>query len=101
MGGACSRHAVKATNEPVDEEAHFEPPVEVIVRALVIYVDYGFEPAKSMGWCPAGFGDKLDTPENAAMFKQLLLDAGCTSIEEMSNLDATKENVLATIEEVG
>lgn len=71
------------------------------VHALVVFVDYGFEPAKSMGWCPAGFGDKLDTYENAEMIVQLLEGAGCKSITRLSNQQATKEAVYKAIEDVG
>lgn len=71
------------------------------VHALVVYCDYGFEPAKSAGWVAPGFGEKLDTEENAMMFKQLLDDAGITDVTMLSNLEATKENVEAAIYEVG
>lgn len=101
MGG-CSSKTVQATNEPVDDSDDFEvPEADPVVRALLVYVDYGFEPAKSQGWCPAGFGDKLDTPENAMMVQALLQDAGVADITLISNLEATKENVVAKIAEVG
>eukprot|EP00747_Dinoflagellata_sp_TGD_P140983 gnl/TRDRNA2_/TRDRNA2_176074_c0_seq1.p1 gnl/TRDRNA2_/TRDRNA2_176074_c0~~gnl/TRDRNA2_/TRDRNA2_176074_c0_seq1.p1 ORF type:complete len:280 (+),score=60.52 gnl/TRDRNA2_/TRDRNA2_176074_c0_seq1:136-975(+) len=69
------------------------------IHALVVYVDYGFEPAKSTGWCPAGFGDKLDTYENAMMFTQLMQDSGVTDITTICNQEATKENVLSAIQQ--
>lgn len=71
------------------------------VHALVVYCDYGFEPAKSMGWVAPGFGPKLDTAENAEMMDKILQDSGITSISRLSNLEATKENVLAEIKRVG
>lgn len=71
------------------------------VHALVVYVDYGWPIAKQTGWCPAAFGDKLDTPENAEMIKQILVKSGVTDITEMSNMNATREEVLAAIESVG
>lgn len=71
------------------------------VHALVVHVDYGWPIAKSTGWCPAGFGDKLDTPENAEMMVKLLKESGVTDIVQMSNMDATKADVLRQIEAVG
>jgi len=71
------------------------------VHALVVFCDYGFEPAKGDGWCPAGFGDKLDTGENADMIVKLIQDAGVTDISRLSNLQATKEAVLSEIQRVG
>jgi len=71
------------------------------VRALVVYCDYGFEPAKSLGWVAPGFGPKLDTSENAEMMYQILVDAGVEDITRLSNLDATKEAVEAAIKTVG
>jgi len=71
------------------------------VHALVVFCDYGFEPAKSQGWVAPGFGEKLDTSENAEMMNQILVDAGITDVTRLSNLDATRENVLAAIKAVG
>merc|ERR1719183_2206676 len=71
------------------------------VHALVVFCDYGFEPAKSMGWVAPGFGPKLDTAENAEQMVKILQDSGITSISRLSNLQATKENVLAEIKRVG
>lgn len=71
------------------------------VHALVVFCDYGFEPAKSAGWVAPGFGEKLDTSENAEMMNQILVDSGIEDITRLSNLEATKENVLAAIEAVG
>lgn len=71
------------------------------VHALVVFCDYGFEPAKSVGWVAPGFGDKLDTAENAEMMVKILQDAGVTDITRLSNLEATKEAVLAEIQRVG
>jgi len=94
---------------PAGPVEHVEVPVEIPeelanpfeIRALVVYVDYGFEPAKSGGWCPPAFGDKLDTKENADMIIELLQAAGVTDITLLSNLNATKYNVLQAIYEVG
>lgn len=71
------------------------------VRALVVYCDYGFEPAKSQGWVAPGFGEKLDTMENAEMMMKILVDAGVEDITRLSNLEATKEAVEAAIRTVG
>jgi len=71
------------------------------VHAVIVYCDYGFEPARGQGWvCPA-FGDRLDTSENAELIDKILVDAGVTDITRLSNLDATSENVLAAIANVG
>jgi hypothetical protein len=71
------------------------------VHALVVFCDYGFEPAKSLGWVAPGFGEKLDTAENAEMMVKILEDTGVDSISRLSNLQATKEAVLAEIKRVG
>lgn len=71
------------------------------VHALVVYCDYSFEPAKSMGWVHPAFGGALDTMENADMMVKILQDAGVTDITRLSNLEATKEAVLAEIQRVG
>jgi hypothetical protein len=71
------------------------------VHALVVYCDYGFEPAKSMGWVSPGFGPKLDTEENAEQIVKILQDSGVTSISRLSNLEATKERVISEIRRVG
>jgi len=76
-------------------------PDPVNVHALVVYCDYGFEPAKSMGWVAPGFGEKLDTSENAMMMLKILEDAGIEDITRLANLDATQENVRNAIKEVG
>jgi len=68
---------------------------------LVVFCDYGFEPAKSIGWVAPGFGEKLDTAENAEMMVKILEDAGITDVNRLSNLEATKEAVLAEIQRVG
>jgi len=96
-----------ATNEPGkkmkvpsgDNYDSVQDPVNV--HALVVFCDYGFEPAKSMGWVSPGFGEKLDTSENAEMMIQVLTDSGIESITRLSNLEATQENVLAAIKKVG
>jgi len=101
MGGVCGKgHPFEAINKKVDPgKGDFED--YAAVHCLLVYCDYGFQPAKSKGWCPAGFGDKLDTYENAMMMKALIEESGHTSLKIMSNLEATKENVLAAIAEVG
>jgi len=71
------------------------------IHALVVFCDYGFEPAKSMGWVAPGFGPKLDTEENAETMVKILQDAGVTSISRLSNLEATQENVINEIRRVG
>lgn len=71
------------------------------VHALVVFCDYGFEPAKSAGWVAPGFGEKLDTSENAETMVKILQDAGVTDITRLSNKDATQENVRNAIGEVG
>jgi hypothetical protein len=71
------------------------------VHALVVFVDYGFQPAFGEGWCPPGFGDRLDTRENADMMVKILEDAGVESITRLENQGATQEAVLAKIAEVG
>lgn len=71
------------------------------VHALVVHVDYGWPIAKQTGWCPAGFGDKLDTPENAEMIVKILKESGCEDITQISNMNATKEDVLREIKRVG
>jgi len=87
--------------EEPDHRAQEKPVNPAEVRALIVHVDYGFEPAKSQGWCPAGFGDKLDTGHNANMMTKLLTGAGVTSIFNLANTQATKENVIANIEKIG
>jgi len=86
-------------DDAAPEEDHYDGIKDV--HALIVHVDYGWPSAKKTGWCPAGFGDKLDTPENAEMMKSILVRAGITSIKELSNFNATREDVLAAIEEVG
>lgn len=71
------------------------------VHCLVVFCDYGFEPAKSAGWVAPGFGEKLDTSENAEMMVKILQDSGIASISRLSNLDATRENVISEIRRVG
>lgn len=73
------------------------------LHAVVVYCDYGFEPAKSQGWCPAGFGDCLDTKENAEMFIALLKECGCPAKNTtiLRNTNATKDAVLAAITKIG
>lgn len=71
------------------------------VHALVVFCDYGFEPAKSLGWVAPGFGEKLDTAENAEMMVKILADAGIQDVTRLSNLEATQEAVLAQIQAVG
>eukprot|EP00747_Dinoflagellata_sp_TGD_P185638 gnl/TRDRNA2_/TRDRNA2_42262_c0_seq1.p1 gnl/TRDRNA2_/TRDRNA2_42262_c0~~gnl/TRDRNA2_/TRDRNA2_42262_c0_seq1.p1 ORF type:complete len:327 (-),score=63.22 gnl/TRDRNA2_/TRDRNA2_42262_c0_seq1:32-961(-) len=89
--------------EPVDiefVEPELPPPTQV--RALVTYCDYGFEPAKSQGWVPPAMpGGTLDTKENADLIIELLKGAGVTDITLISNLDATSDDVLEKIQEVG
>lgn len=86
----------------VPDGDNFEEPANPEqVHALVVFCDYGFEPAKSMGWVAPGFGEKLDTSENAEMMNKILVDAGIQDITRLSNLEATQENVLAAIREVG
>lgn len=100
MGTACGKHEVfEVTNGKVPEHCDAEPHKDV--HALIVYVDYGFEPAKSAGWCPAGFGPKLDTYENAVMMEKILTDFGVKSIEKVSNTQATKEKVLELVKKVG
>eukprot|EP00747_Dinoflagellata_sp_TGD_P164640 gnl/TRDRNA2_/TRDRNA2_184854_c0_seq1.p1 gnl/TRDRNA2_/TRDRNA2_184854_c0~~gnl/TRDRNA2_/TRDRNA2_184854_c0_seq1.p1 ORF type:complete len:296 (-),score=60.50 gnl/TRDRNA2_/TRDRNA2_184854_c0_seq1:75-962(-) len=89
----------ESTNQKVPEEINFYGHKDV--HAVIVYVDYGFEPAKSAGWCPAGFGDKLDTFENAMMITKLLEDCHITSYKTICNTMATKASVLALIDEVG
>jgi len=84
-----------------DGENFEEPKNPEQVHALVVFCDYGFEPAKSMGWVAPGFGEKLDTAENAEMMVKILQDSGVTDINRLSNLAATKEAVLAEIQRVG
>lgn len=101
---------VRYMNEHIsNDDNNFSPqkidPEEL--HAVVVYVDYGFEPAKSQGWCPPGFcvngATGLDTKENAEMFMAVLQECGCPekNMTLLSNLDATKENVLAAIERIG
>jgi len=71
------------------------------VHCLVVYCDYGFEPAKSMGWVAPGFGEKLDTSENAECMIKILQDSGVDSVKTLSNLEATRENVISEIRRVG
>jgi len=100
----CKKHKgskFEATNQLVPDCANGGCDNSKDVHALVVFCDYGFQPAKSQGWCPAGFGDKLDTYENAMMFKQLLVDSGVRDIVEINNTQATKEAVLQKISEVG
>jgi hypothetical protein len=111
MGGVCSHSKyVHDDEDGTNEVEHTEPdsrakakavtnPAEVI--ALIVYVDYGFEPAKSAGWCPSGFGPKLDTGHNANMITMLLTGAGVTKIYQLGNTEATKEQVLMDIHEIG
>lgn len=84
-----------------DGENFDEPQNPEQVHCLVVYCDYGFEPAKSMGWVAPGFGPKLDTEENAEMMVKILQDSGIASISRLSNLEATKEAVLSEITRVG
>merc|ERR1712110_1299932 len=46
-------------------------------------------------------GGKLDTGDGAQMMKQLLQDCGVTNVKEVCNQQATSDNVLAAIKEVG
>merc|ERR1719272_1524522 len=80
----------EATNQLVPDTAEGGCDKVKDIHALVVYVDYGFEPAKSAGWCPAGFGPKLDTVENADMVLELIKGAGITSVTTLSNQQATK-----------
>lgn len=101
MGHSCSRGEVfESTNEKVPDDSNWASDPKDI-HALIVYVDYGFQPAKGMGWCPAGFGEKLDTYENAMMMKKILEDSGVTSIEMICNTDATAEEVLKLVKKVG
>eukprot|EP00747_Dinoflagellata_sp_TGD_P129731 gnl/TRDRNA2_/TRDRNA2_174730_c1_seq1.p1 gnl/TRDRNA2_/TRDRNA2_174730_c1~~gnl/TRDRNA2_/TRDRNA2_174730_c1_seq1.p1 ORF type:complete len:408 (-),score=69.78 gnl/TRDRNA2_/TRDRNA2_174730_c1_seq1:19-1242(-) len=93
-----NRSHFQSVNEVVSEHDDYHLNGFKEVHALVVYVDYGFEPAKSQGWCPAGFGPKLDTQENAETIKALLKATGCQSITEISNLEATREKVLSAID---
>lgn len=105
MGNICHGGATKVNGEEVDEHPSNKAkkmaanPIEC--HALVVYVDYGFQPAKSQGWCPAGFGDRLDTKENADFILELLEGAEVASITKLANTDATKEAVVNAIHEVG
>eukprot|EP00747_Dinoflagellata_sp_TGD_P129735 gnl/TRDRNA2_/TRDRNA2_174730_c1_seq5.p1 gnl/TRDRNA2_/TRDRNA2_174730_c1~~gnl/TRDRNA2_/TRDRNA2_174730_c1_seq5.p1 ORF type:complete len:300 (-),score=58.66 gnl/TRDRNA2_/TRDRNA2_174730_c1_seq5:75-974(-) len=96
-----NRSHFQSVNEVVSEHDDYHLNGFKEVHALVVYVDYGFEPAHSAGWCPPGFGAKLDTSENAAMIKGILSDAGVASITEIYNLHATKDNVLRAVQMVG
>jgi len=90
----------KKTTVPSDDNYETDPDPQRI-HALIVYCDYGFEPARGQGWvCPA-FGDRLDTSENADLIRAIVKDSGVESITELSNLNATKEAVLAAIAEVG
>lgn len=84
----------------VPDEDNFDDNPEN-VHALVVFCDYGFEPARSMGWVASGFGEKLDTAENADMMVKILEDAGIESVSRLCNTQATKEAVLAEIKRVG
>jgi hypothetical protein len=104
--GACFDKSARHTssNQIIDDDANqFEPePIDPeTIHALVCYVDYGFEPAKSQGWCPPAFGHALDTAENAQIFAQLLRDCGCSSIQMLANQQCTKENMVNAIHQVG
>mmetsp|Transcript_36077 Transcript_36077/g.57693 ORF Transcript_36077/g.57693 Transcript_36077/m.57693 type:complete len:295 (-) Transcript_36077:98-982(-) len=108
MGNVCAAKATVYTDEAVDDEptdraleSAVQNPEEI--KALIVYVDYGFEPAKSSGWCPPAFGAKLDTPENANMIYQLLTGAGVqpSNIWYCANLKATKDSVTNAIAQIG
>jgi uncharacterized caspase-like protein len=110
MGGICSSGAFltenddipeEYANEPSDRAKSFEAANPAQVHALVVYVDYSFEPAKSGGWCPPAFGNALDTGDNAQMMMQTLQNAGVTDITQLSNTQATKEAVCQAILAVG
>jgi hypothetical protein len=109
MGNVCSAKATKITDdeavddEPTDRALDFAVQNPEEIKALIVYVDYGFEPAKSSGWCPPAFGAKLDTPENADMIYQLLTGAGVqpSNIWYLANLQATKDSVKNAISQIG
>jgi len=96
----ASKSDKKGKKMKVPDEDNFDDNPKN-VHALVVFCDYGFEPAKSMGWVAPGFGEKLDTAENAEMMSKILEDAGIQSVSRLSNTQATKEAVLAEIERVG
>lgn len=100
LGCADDLFSFEAMNMVIEEEPDFEDLGDVDVHALVCYVDYGFIPPAPGSWNPPDFGGKLDTMENAQMFKTLLEDAGCKSITEINNLDCTKEDMLEAIKKV-
>lgn len=118
--GACNAKPTtgKQSNKKVKKPTHAEPPPNTAeVRAVVVYCDYGFEPARSQGWVPRGFppdeygNTTLDTAENGQMIIELLEASGCTDYEVLCNTNgqgnpmgvagATKEEVLMAIQNVG
>eukprot|EP00933_Yihiella_yeosuensis_P010133 TRINITY_DN11640_c0_g1_i4.p1 TRINITY_DN11640_c0_g1~~TRINITY_DN11640_c0_g1_i4.p1 ORF type:complete len:398 (-),score=78.61 TRINITY_DN11640_c0_g1_i4:248-1288(-) len=83
------------TNEEIDDSEETEEPTGGVVRAIVMWNDFNWEPLVSQRWGP------LDTEAGGELMKSILADCGVEDVTEISRQQCTPEAVNSAIYQVG